>query len=377
MKDSLTKSKEDGKQSISNGSVNQQPVTSGLEDNSPEAVSMRQFQSQVDGSEEMQDLSKYQDKISGGTKEKKPNKTGIPDDLKNSIEQLSGYSLDDVRVHYNSDKPALIQAYAYAEGNNIYVGPGQEKHLAHEIWHVVQQKGGKVTPTVQLKGEVPVNDDKGLEKDADVMGKKAVQLKDKEIEGTKELSQGSVSKDTVQRLKWSEIYTGNREEISLEDSQLPDGVESTGETKDRNVFAGQTEGSSGVLWYEESTLEIQYDIKEMMQYRIIDPNTVFYTAVRESEMDAVKQNGIDPNGGNVEQPDGEEEYNTRGFNYFGKDKTSEIYGGFTEQGTDWQVISFTLPKGTLIERDPKIPNGLRTAHHIKPGDIITTQSKHY
>ncbi|CAA6800146.1 MAG: Unknown protein, partial [uncultured Aureispira sp.] len=63
MKDSLTKSKEDGKQSISNDSVNEQPITAGLEDNSPEAISMRDFQSKVDGGEEMQELGNYQDKI--------------------------------------------------------------------------------------------------------------------------------------------------------------------------------------------------------------------------------------------------------------------------------------------------------------------------
>ncbi|CAA6813847.1 MAG: Unknown protein [uncultured Sulfurovum sp.] len=294
-------------------------------------------------------------------------------------------SLDDVKVHYNSKKPAELEALAYAEGTDIYVGPGQEEHLAHEVWHVVQQMGGKVKPTIQLKGEVPVNDDKGLEKEADVMGKKASQLNGKGAEETeeteeeekKELSKGKKGGKTVQRLKWSEVHTGDVEEISLTESQLPEGVESTEETKDRNVFAGQKKDSSGFLWFEESTLEIQYDIKKMMQYKVMDPSTVFYTAVRDTEMDTIKQNGIDPNYKNEEQPEGSAEYDSKGFNYFGKDKTSEIYGGFIEKGTNWQVISFTLPKGTLIERDPKIPNGLRTTHHIKPGNIIASQSKHY
>lgn len=224
MKDSLTKSKEDEKQSISTDSVSQQSVTSGLEDNSPEAASMRDFQSKVDGSEEMQDLSKYQDKISEDTSDdspvKKPNKTGIPDDLKASIEQLSGYSLDEVRVHYNSDKPALLEAHAYAEGNNIYVAPGQEKHLAHEVWHVVQQMGGKVKATVQLKGEVPVNDDTGLEKDADVMGAKAIQLKGKDTEG-KDLKEATAS-GPVQMLSQPNeqiISAGNEEEDQSSEQQ--------------------------------------------------------------------------------------------------------------------------------------------------------------
>lgn len=66
-----------------------------------------------------------------------------------------------------------MQALAYAQGTDIHVAPGQEKYLPHEAWHVVQQKQGRVQPTTQMKGGVNVNDDKELEKEADVMGSKA------------------------------------------------------------------------------------------------------------------------------------------------------------------------------------------------------------
>lgn len=108
---------------------------------------------------------------------KKVNNTGLPDSLKAGMEKLSSYSLDDVNVHYNSDKPAQLQAHAYAQGTEIHLGPGQEKHLPHEAWHVVQQKQGRVKPTMQMKGFVNVNDDQFLENEADVMGAKAMQLK--------------------------------------------------------------------------------------------------------------------------------------------------------------------------------------------------------
>jgi hypothetical protein len=105
------------------------------------------------------------------------NRTGLPDNLKSGIENLSGYSMDDVTVHYNSPEPAQLQAHAYAQGADIHLAPGQEQHLPHEAWHVVQQKQGRVQPTQQLKGKVNINDDTGLEKEADVMGKKAMRLK--------------------------------------------------------------------------------------------------------------------------------------------------------------------------------------------------------
>ncbi|MGZ5051466.1 MAG: eCIS core domain-containing protein [Methylobacter sp.] len=106
----------------------------------------------------------------------KPNNTGLPDQLKSGIESLSGLSMDNVKVHYNSAKPQQLNALAYAQGTDIHVGPGQEKHLPHEAWHVVQQTQGRVRPTMQMKEGVPVNDDKELEREADVMGGKAIQM---------------------------------------------------------------------------------------------------------------------------------------------------------------------------------------------------------
>ncbi len=102
-----------------------------------------------------------------------PNTTGLPDGLKSGIESLSGMSMDGVNVHYNSSRPAQLNALAYTQGRDIHVAPGQERHLPHEAWHVVQQAQGRVKPTMQMKDGVPVNDDKALEYEADVMGEKA------------------------------------------------------------------------------------------------------------------------------------------------------------------------------------------------------------
>jgi len=105
---------------------------------------------------------------------KQPNRTGLPDRLKNGLEHLSGIDLSQVRVHYNSTKPVQLGALAYTQGQDIHIGRGHEKHLPHEGWHVVQQMQGRVRPTLQMKGE-GVNDNGGLEREADVMGDKAKQ----------------------------------------------------------------------------------------------------------------------------------------------------------------------------------------------------------
>lgn len=116
----------------------------------------------------------------------KANNTGLPDSLKSGVECLSGISLNDVKVHFNSPRPAQLHALAYTQGTDIHVAPGQEKHLAHEAWHVVQQKQGRVKPTTQLM-DVSINDDTELEREADIMGAKAV------IQGKSVIQENSVT----------------------------------------------------------------------------------------------------------------------------------------------------------------------------------------
>lgn len=107
--------------------------------------------------------------------QQKPNNTGLPDNLKAGVESLSGFSMDDVKVHYNSSQPATVQALAYTQGTDIHVAPGQERHLPHEAWHVAQQLAGRVEPTTEVGG-MPVNDNIDLEHEADVMGARANSL---------------------------------------------------------------------------------------------------------------------------------------------------------------------------------------------------------
>ena len=129
--------------------------------------------------DELDDDELLQGKFETTQRQEAPNNTGMPDTLKAGVEQLSGLDMSDVKVHYNSSKPASVQAYAYTQGTDIHVATGQEKHLGHEAWHVAQQKQGRVQPTTTVAG-MPVNDNAGLESEADVMGGKAVQMKSKE-----------------------------------------------------------------------------------------------------------------------------------------------------------------------------------------------------
>lgn len=148
-------------------------------DHRAEAMAQRKFQAMADNSPQTQRAAQFQTMADKHSAENNPllsksiNNTGLPDNLKSGIESLSGLSMDDVKVHYNSGKPAQLQAHAFAQGADIFLASGQEKHLPHEAWHVVQQKQGRVKPVKQMMGKVQVNDDEGLEKEADIMGAKA------------------------------------------------------------------------------------------------------------------------------------------------------------------------------------------------------------
>ncbi len=133
--------------------------------------------------------------------QKKGNNTGLSDNLKSGIENLSGYSMDDVIVHYNSDKPAQLGAHAYAQRTDIHIASGQEKHLPHEAWHAVQQKQGRVKPTLQMRDKVYINDDVVLEKEADVMGAKANSSSTSVVQAKKNSTLNSANR-TVQRAIW-------------------------------------------------------------------------------------------------------------------------------------------------------------------------------
>jgi hypothetical protein len=97
----------------------------------------------------------------------------LPEPLKAGVESLSGLAMDDVRVHRDSSEPERLGALAYAQGSDIHLAPGEDRHLPHEAWHVAQQKQGRVRPGAGAGA--PLNADSSLEVEADLMGQRAVE----------------------------------------------------------------------------------------------------------------------------------------------------------------------------------------------------------
>jgi hypothetical protein len=102
----------------------------------------------------------------------------LPDQVRAKMESAFGMDFSDVRIHVGQEASA-IGAIAYTWGTNIHFAPGQysphtiqgQKLLGHELWHVVQQKSGRVSNP--FGSGVAVVQDHALEAEADRMGVKA------------------------------------------------------------------------------------------------------------------------------------------------------------------------------------------------------------
>ena len=192
------------------------------------------------------------------------NQTGLPEQLKRGIEDLSGYSMDRVRVHYHSSNPAKLQALAYTQGMDIHVASGQERSLPHEAWHVVQQMQGRVRPTIRIKG-VAVNEDSALEHEADVMGEKAIQCAmPRSVIRMQTVSKSCLQAKLPSGVAWRDIYQniGNGEVIergrTIQDSK--DLVQSL------NRFFRRTGYFKDTLENENGLRRLANDIKLVRKY---------------------------------------------------------------------------------------------------------------
>jgi hypothetical protein len=118
---------------------------------------------------------------SGGGGPSLPSSGGspLPDELRAQMERSLGADFSAVRVHESSAVSSL-GALAFTQGDNIHFAPGKfdpgtpngRSLLGHELTHVVQQRGGRVKATTDVGG-IPLNDNKSLEAEADLLGSRA------------------------------------------------------------------------------------------------------------------------------------------------------------------------------------------------------------
>jgi len=187
---------------------------------------------------------------------KKENNTGMPDSLKAGVESLSGIDMSDVRVYYNSPKPVEVGALAYTQGTDIHVAPGQERHLPHEAWHVVQQAQGRVRPTMQVKG-VAVNDDVRLEMEAGMIGDMANRSG---ITTRIEISSMSLNKNNARSPYVVQNYTSEQVKYTDEKAELVRKERAEKRDYNANVNYASLTDNNGTFVHESSGISFHSEM---------------------------------------------------------------------------------------------------------------------
>jgi hypothetical protein len=113
--------------------------------------------------------------------QQKSSPSAMPEEVQSKMEGAFGQDFSDVSIHANSQVSKEAGALAHTQGNEVHFAPGQfspntqggQELLGHELTHVVQQREGRVQATGSTANGMPLNDNKGLEAEADQMGAKA------------------------------------------------------------------------------------------------------------------------------------------------------------------------------------------------------------
>ena len=331
---------------------------------------------------------------------RRENRTGLPDKLKAGIETLSGLSMDDVRVHYNSSKPAQMRALAYTQGRNIYVAPGQERHVPHEASHVVQQKQGRVKPSLQLKG-VGINLDSALEQEADVMGAKANSLSTVKsrlpsaarVEQSSRLLGrpartaqhtptpsgtpvrqfkcfGSSGKTKVDRK--SQKFPPGTMELVKDFSEDPKGAEIPENIQDSLNL--EPVSSAIVTTYANETGFPREDLATVL-YHPKNTTTLYHTTKSEY-VPSILESGLDPSfGGKAGAVGTAGEANAPGYIYLANTLTyariigKNFYGDYDGELT---ILKVTVDPDTIFVRDPDLASAVRTTRILDQVEVFMT-----
>ena len=91
--------------------------------------------------------------------QKTENRTVLPKNIKSGVENHSGALLNEFKVDGNINKPTQLSAHTFTQENKINIDPGKENRLRLLDWHSANRKQIQVSPSIQMKGKVNINDD--------------------------------------------------------------------------------------------------------------------------------------------------------------------------------------------------------------------------
>ena len=322
--------------------------------------------------------------------EERQDEATLPPGLQAGIQTLSGLAMDDVTVHYGSSKPAEVQAAAYTQGTDIHLAAGQERHLPHEAWHVVQQKQGRARPSVQWKG-IGIDVDSGLETEADRMGARAQSIgsiASRLPSAGRAAESGRLLGQPVQALRRTptgtpvrQFKTGSgKKKAETTEEKEPETrtsayLESNLDTIVKHRQVSNVQIATQIL---QDQREVKTETVPVQEYTILDDKYPFYSATSIEAAENILKVGFDPQYSmrDWEHLTGPSDWTSQGYIYFAPTRgMSRVYAKQCGVGNGFYVIfQFTLPQGTVVTVDPEAPNALRTPSAIPPGRILNASA---
>ena len=95
---------------------------------------------------------------------KQKTEQNCPKNIKSRVENLSRALLNEFKFDENLYKPTQLSAHTFTQENEINIAPRKENRLILQDRHAVNQKQDQVSPPIQMKGKVNINDDIELER---------------------------------------------------------------------------------------------------------------------------------------------------------------------------------------------------------------------
>lgn len=194
---------------------------------------------------------------------KASNMTGIPLHIKEKHERNTGIPLDDVRVHYNSSEPQKYGALAYVLDDDIYIQPGQEQYLEHELGHYELDVMGQVQANGRAEDGTPICQDASLEQKADEMGQSPLS---EDMFGRR---RDGMRSHAIQRMVGFEFQTVGGNEVYVAKQQLTSAqVNDDGTLKENvqiDVEHPEHDGSGINEWIKEPWIKFEND-GESLEY---------------------------------------------------------------------------------------------------------------
>lgn len=211
---------------------------------------------------------------------KRINSNGMSEETLNKMSNSFGEDFSNVNIHSDSKSAVDVGALAYTQGNDIHFAPGQydpasssgQSLLGHELTHIVQQREGRVQANNEING-MPLNDDKGLEQEADEKGAQVAQQQKAETPTTSSKPNTNLtSYKTIQKWDWPWNWGNSDNKDKKEDKDAQKSVvkagSNTGTNFDTDVGIAKT---SGVM---DTSMKIKIDFQDtdlkMLKDNILD-----------------------------------------------------------------------------------------------------------